>query len=632
VDAPLTTVVTITADDGNGGVATIEFDLDVFHWEPLATLSGPTTAIVNQQLTFEIAASNLTASHQAAGFIYDLYFGDGTFTQIPRTPGNGTGVTVTHQYTTPGIYSAQFVAVDISGTIGWVTQTVTVSAVTSDGLQDVVDEIITGGLAEPVVEVTTTDEGELDSVIAAIESVALDPDATGPPVEIVLDLGGFDYSGKEIAVPAGLIVTIENGTLTGASPALIVSSGTVIADGVTFTNSTAAATILVNGGSLTLRDSVIHETDGGDYAAIEIHGGSVDLGTAGDAGGNTLIVHGTGQAIRNSGIHAVSALGNTFQADGNTLTSGFQIEDVTHHALDASGLGLVTWEPGHVYVTHDSQSAQRGVDTVLEGGTVNVENGFDDAYDAGAKLLTVAYQDGPTLIAQMNPFDVTERELLVIGTEGRDRIRVKKGDVEGAIEVKIKEKHHGKFKVENEHGPTIDRVAVFGMGGDDDIKVHRNVGVLAVEVYGGDGNDRLRGGEGDDYLSGGPGDDVLSGKGGRDVLVGGLGKDKIDGADDDDILIGGLYLQSENRRAVNFITSEWTRTDIDYAARVDHLMNGDGFNAEFLLNASTVVDDGLRDRLRGRRGLDWFLADDDRTDQCLSEILTEIELDFVNSD
>jgi len=214
--------------------------------------------------------------------------------------------------------------------------------------------------------------------------------------------------------------------------------------------------------------------------------------------------------------------------------SGFQIEDVTDHALDASGVGLVTCEPEHVYVTHASHSVQRGADTVSTAGTVSVEAGFDDEYDAGAKLLTVAYQVGPTLVAQVNPFDATKIELVVIGTDGRDEIDVKEGDVAGVIEVKIKEKQLGKFKVRNEHGPTIDRIVIYGLGGDDDIKIHKNVGLIPSELYGGDGDDKLRGGEGDDFLSGGNGDDVLSGKGGRDVLVGGLGKDKIDGDDDDD--------------------------------------------------------------------------------------------------
>jgi hypothetical protein len=188
--------------------------------------------------------------------------------------------------------------------------------------------------------------------------------------------------------------------------------------------------------------------------------------------------------------------------------------------------------------------------------------------------------------------------------------------------------------LKDEFGPNVERIVVFGQAGDDDIKVHKNLGPVPTELYGGDGNDKLRGGEGDDYLSGGDGDDVLSGKGGRNVMIGGLGKDKIDGDDADDVLVGGLYLESTNRSAVNAIMNEWSRTDLEYAARVDNLLNGGGLNGGFLLNATTVFDDNAKDTLKGKKGLDWFMAndDDDKTDSKLNELLTEIELDFVSGD
>ena len=75
-----------------------------------------------------------------------------------------------------------------------------------------------------------------------------------------------------------------------------------------------------------------------------------------------------------------------------------------------------------------------------------------------------------------------------------------------------------------------------------------------------------------------------------------------------------------------------SRTDLDYASRVDHLMNGGGLNGDFLLNATTVFNDNAKDKLRGKKGLDWFLADDDKVDGGLDELLSLIELDFVNAD
>ncbi len=627
--------ITVRVDDQDGASATTSFQVTVNNAVPTAALSGPAAAIENQHVTFALSATDPDPTTQAAGFIYDVTFGDGTSTQVARTSGNATGVAVTHLYATPGAYTISVTATNVNDVTSAVaTGTVSVAAVAPSALQDVVDAIIDTGTAQPMVEVTTADETDLVAVITAIESLTLDLAPADPPMEIVLDIGGETYTGKEIAVPAGVVVTFKNGTLTGASPALTVVNGTVIAENVSFVNSTATPTILVLAGQLVLRDSVVHETDGGDDAAIENVAGTVDLGTVSDLGANTFIVHGAGQAIRNESVNAVSAVGNTFQVDGNTLTSGFRIEDVVYHALDAADSGLVTWQAGQVYVTADNLPVQRGVDVVPAGGTVQVEAGIDDDYDAGAKLLTVAYEGGPTLTAQMNPFDANLLEIVVVGTEQRDRIVIKQGDVAGAIEVLFKEKRRGKFKVRNEHGPTVDRVVVFGLGGNDDIKVRKNVGPITAELYGGDGNDKLRGGEGDDYLSGGDGDDILSGKGGRDVMIGGAGRDRIDGGGEDDILVGGIYVESENRAAVNAIMAEWSRKDIDYAARVDNILNGGGLNGDFLFTAATILDDHAKDKLRGRTGLDWFLADDDdaRTDQKLSELLTLVELDFVNSD
>lgn len=565
---------------------------------PTDTLSGPVSAIVNQELTFTISATDPSPADEAAGFLYTKHF-DPRFLARKLLGRDPAGVTTTLSFPWAGTFVVTFTATDDDGGTTTVTQTVVVSAPTPAGLQHVVDEIISS-VAEPVVAVATTTETELDAMITAIEGITVDLDPEDPPIVLVLNLSGGDYAGKEISVPEDVIVTIENGMLTGASPALIVSGGIMIAENVTFTNSTSAPTILVTGGSLQVRGSLIHETDGGDKAAIEITGGTVDLGTIGDVGGNTVIIHGARLAFRNLSTNPVKALGNTFEIDGNALTSGCQIEDVVDHALDNSGVGLVIWESGAVYVTPGSGSVQRGVDAVAENGRVNVQGRFDKDYDAAGKLLTVAYQDGATLIAQLNPFDTTVRELVVIGTEGRDKIEIKAGDVDGAIEVKIKEKGRGKFKVRNEHGPVIDRVVVYGLGDDDNIKVHSKAGAISTELYGGPGNDKLRGDEGDDYLWGGPGDDVLSGKHGRDVMIGGLGKDKIDGDDGDDILIGGVYLDSENRANVHALMSEWTRTDLAYAARVDHLLNGGGLNGSVVLNATTVFDDDTKDKLKGK--------------------------------
>jgi Ca2+-binding RTX toxin-like protein len=135
-------------------------------------------------------------------------------------------------------------------------------------------------------------------------------------------------------------------------------------------------------------------------------------------------------------------------------------------------------------------------------------------------------------------------------------------------------------------------------------------------------------------LVGGAGNDLLKGQNGRDVLIGGDGKDKVIGDGEDDILIGGIYLHETNRTALRAISTEWSRTDLDYAQRIDSLMAGVGTEGEFVLDDSTVLTDGFKDDLKGNRGLDWFFADEDedKTDLKFEELLTDLELEFLMSE
>jgi hypothetical protein len=55
--------------------------------------------------------------------------------------------------------------------------------------------------------------------------------------------------------------------------------------------------------------------------------------------------------------------------------------------------------------------------------------------------------------------------------------------------------------------------------------------------------------------------------------------------------------------------AEWGSAN-SYATRVSNLTNGGGLNGSYLLNASTVHDNGQTDTLLGTTGsaLDWFFA------------------------
>ena len=121
---------------------------------------------------------------------------------------------------------------------------------------------------------------------------------------------------------------------------------------------------------------------------------------------------------------------------------------------------------------------------------------------------------------------------------------------------------------------------------------------------------------------GGDGNDKLFGGSGRDVLIGGDGLDTLFGGGHDDILVAGPTTHDEDDEALQAILAEWTSTN-SYTTRVNNIRNGGGANGAFVLDDTTVIDDGLKDTLWGDGGLDWFLFGngDKLKDKAASELV-----------
>jgi hypothetical protein len=152
----------------------------------------------------------------------------------------------------------------------------------------------------------------------------------------------------------------------------------------------------------------------------------------------------------------------------------------------------------------------------------------------------------------------------------------------------------------------ISRVVVFGLGGDDSIKLNSQMTVSA-QLHGGDGNDTFSGGGGSTIALGGAGNDRLKGGRGKSVLIGGGGLDRLTGGGQGgDILIGGTTAYDSQDQALTAILAEW-RSSRTYNDRVARLRAGTGVPK---LDATTVVDDLLANQLVGGGGLDWYFKGD----------------------
>jgi ELWxxDGT repeat protein len=418
----------------------------------------------------------------------------------------------------------------------------------------------------------------------------------------------FTASGDDpvIQVKGGQVLLLGSTiTSTGDGPAIEVKGGQLTVGASTFTASGDDPAIQVKGGQLTIRNSTIEETSAGTQAAIAISGGVVDLGTDNDQGGNTISVHGKGRLICNTGPNDVSAVGNTFLQDGVGFADDYRIEDAIDHLMDGLGGGTVFWISNNVFVSANHGSVQRGVDLVPDGGFVNVETGVRGDFSAGAKLLTVAFQDGSAMTQQIDDLDPTLRTLVVTGTYGDDVIEFERASHDG-VRVEMNHVPSGTFL------PT-GRLIAYGVDGSDNISVSNDIHLSAWLFGGYSGNNLLKGGGGNDVLVGGVGNDTLIAGTGRDLLIGDGGNDLLVGKSGEDILIGGYCAFAGagggvDETAVDALMAEWTSGD-NYALRVNYLENGGGLNGTYTLTPNvTVFDDGAVNVLNGGAGRDLFFA------------------------
>jgi len=193
---------------------------------------------------------------------------------------------------------------------------------------------------------------------------------------------------------------------------------------------------------------------------------------------------------------------------------------------------------------------------------------------------------------------LTTGTLVITGSRNDDHVEVQVEQDTQQVDVLADGQLIGSFDL-----ASVSSIHFSGFAGDDVFALKGYAGPAILD--GGAGNDRLSGGGGNDILLGGTGEDVLRGGGGRDILIGGEGSDRLRGRSGDDLLIAGATAYDNQPSALLQIQAEWTSTD-PYLTRIEKLRSGASGLPK--LDATTVLDDGAVDILRGNRGLDWFFA------------------------
>jgi N-acetylneuraminic acid mutarotase len=278
--------------------------------------------------------TDLGGPEDLSDYAATIHWGDPNNTSTPGTivsnPDGGFSVLGSYAYAQAGNYTIS-VAISHGGLTTTVDNTMVVAALTSEALQSAVNSLGAGGAT--AVTLQASGEGSWQAAMAAINAVKA-PTLGGAPgsFTVVLNVAPGTYTDLTYGNGDPNIdfvlngSTIAGGTIVdGQSPALTVTAGNVTITDVTFTTATNAPTIQVTGGSLTVRNDVIQESTGFSQAAIQVTGGTADLGTFGDPGNNVVNVNGVGQFIQNSTTNPVPTIGDTFEIDGTLVPNFFTV-------------------------------------------------------------------------------------------------------------------------------------------------------------------------------------------------------------------------------------------------------------------------------------------------------------------
>jgi CSLREA domain-containing protein len=350
-------------------------------------------------------------------------------------------------------------------------------------------------------------------------------------------------------------------------------------------------------------DTTLLGGPGNDTIIINTTTGTGVIADGGDGSDNYIVEFGNlaGPVVIDdtgtTGTDSVEARGtpgdDAFEVTSTAVTSG---GETLQYSANVDALAV---NPGAGNDTVEVQS------TTSAGVTVDGGDGTDSVSVAPGASGPVSVEDtGATGDNIVN----------VQGTAENDQIFVRRGNAPNEYLVHVN--HQTPFVFTETAGQST-QLVIDALAGNDHVHVDRRV-LLAMVLFGGEGNDLLQGGDGPGVLVGGPGHDVLHGGRGDDVLIGGDGHDLASGGGGRDILIGGATAFDANQAALLAILAEWTSTR-SYEQKRANLTNAgsgptfaDRLNGDHFLLASgagqTVFDDGLLDILVGGADRDWSFA------------------------
>jgi Bacterial Ig-like domain (group 3)/Matrixin/Right handed beta helix region len=348
--------------DGNVDIGAFEGQVEN---TTTSVTASPNTSVSGQSVTFTatVAAPAGSAIPIPTGLIQFEIDGSDFGSPVALVDGSATSSAISSLSVTSHTISAVYTPSSADFIANTGSTSVSVEPATESNIQSVVN--ISPSSSGGSVTLQTTSDAAVTTAVQAVNAAT--PHGS---VTVTLDLGGGTYTtDTQVNTQPGVTLVIENGTLVGGSPALVVNSGDVVLDHVTALNSTNAPTIVVNGGNLIVRDSTIQESAGFNQAAILIAGGSVDLGAAASPGGNIFNVNGAGQFLEDTTSSPVPDVGNTLQVNGSPIPA----HDLSLAALSSSASASVFGQPvtftAVVRAANPTDGTPDGTVTFYDGST-----------------------------------------------------------------------------------------------------------------------------------------------------------------------------------------------------------------------------------------------------------------------
>ncbi|MFO0968633.1 MAG: right-handed parallel beta-helix repeat-containing protein [Gemmataceae bacterium] len=373
--------VTITATDNFGATAVALFSYSGANVTPVAAITGPSTGVRNQPLTYRLTATDPGALDQAAGVTYQVYWdfvnNPGTFETIAPTPYNGAGLDVSHVYSQTGTFNIHVVAVDKDA-----------DSDTADLAGSVV--ITASALIENTLLVGSTGNDitvDPNNVTFGANIVAI---GNANAVQVYTQTGVSQIDATTAAVPVSVVI---NDAFTGALTVKTAQTDNTIAIAPT---STAAITIVDGGGRNTLDFSTATTSSAPQGVTLNLN--TVNQAQPINAQGGTINIHGKIQTVitsPNAASTIIAALPTVDTASqsvsgGTTVVAKGQdavfttLKTTVQAGSDSAIIGLM-----------DRATFDAAVASLTDGQTGDVVSGPSKAFlqNAFATAVSIGFDD-----------------------------------------------------------------------------------------------------------------------------------------------------------------------------------------------------------------------------------------------